>query len=77
LNKTIPNQENETFDVTAIDDPDFKQPWLLATPVTLKPESVYAIYKDRWPVEQIPHSAKQMVGAHRQFFDNKERPTPA
>jgi hypothetical protein len=72
LNKTIPNQENKTFDVYAIYDPDFKQPWLLATPVSLKPESVYAIYKDRWPVEQIPLSAKQMVGAHRQFVHNKE-----
>jgi len=72
LNKTIPNQENETFDVYAIYDPDFKQPWLLATPVTLKPESVRAIYKDRWPVEQIPLSAKQMVGAHRQFVHNPE-----
>ena len=72
LNKTIPNQENETFDIYAIYDPDFEQPWLLATPVRLKPQSVRAIYKDRWPVEQIPLSAKQMVGAHRQFVHNPE-----
>ena len=31
----------------AIYDPAFKQPWLLATPVKLKPESVRAMYKDR------------------------------
>jgi hypothetical protein len=30
------------------------------------------MYKDRWPVEQIPLSAKQMVGAHRQFVHNSE-----
>jgi hypothetical protein len=72
LNKTIPNQENETFDIYALYDPDFEQPWLLATPVRLKPQSVCAIYKDRWPVEQIPLSAKQMVGAHRQFVHNPE-----
>lgn len=72
LNKTIPNQENETFDIYAIYDPDFEQPWLLATPVRLKSQSVRAIYKDRWPVEQIPLSAKQMVGAHRQFVHNPE-----
>jgi hypothetical protein len=72
LNKTIPNQENETFDIYAIYDPDFEQPWLLATPVRLKPQSVRAIYQDRWPVEQVPLSAKQMVGAHRQFVHNPE-----
>jgi hypothetical protein len=72
LNKTVPDPENTLFDVYAIYDPDFKTPWLLATPVTLKPESVRAIYRDRWPVEQIPLSAKQMVGAHRQFVHNAE-----
>ena len=44
----------------------------VATPVRLKSQSVRAIYKDRWPVEQIPLSAKQMVGAHRQFVHNPE-----
>ena len=72
LNKTEPNETNKTFDVYAIYDPDFDKPWLLATPLKLKPESVRAIYKDRWPVEQIPLSAKQMVGAHRQFVHNSE-----
>lgn len=72
LNKVVPDEKNPTFDVYAFYDPAFEQPWLLATPVTLKPESVRAIYKDRWPVEQIPLSAKQMVGAHRQFVHNPE-----
>jgi hypothetical protein len=72
LNKTIPGENNTTFDVYAIYDPDFDKPWLLAIPLKLKPESVYAIYKDRWPVEQIPLSAKQMVGSHRQFVHNPE-----
>lgn len=72
LNKAIPDQENQTFDVYAIYDPDFEQPWVLATPVKLNPQSVRSIYKDRWPVEQIPLSAKQMVGAHRQFVHNPE-----
>jgi len=72
LNKTIPDPHNKTFDVYAFYDPQFKQPWLLAIPVKLRSESVYAIYTDRWPVEQIPLSAKQMVGAHRQFTHNRE-----
>jgi hypothetical protein len=67
-----PDKDNQTFNGYAIYDPDFAQPWLLATPLHLKPESVRAIYKDRWPVEQIPLAAKQMVGAHRQFVSHPE-----
>lgn len=67
-----PNVHNPTFDVYTIYDPRFDTPWLLATPVVLTPVSVRAIYKDRWPVEQIPLSAKQMVGAHRQFVHAEE-----
>ena len=72
LNKIEPNKKNETSDVYAIYDPKFEQPWLLATSLKLKPESVRGIYNDRWPVEQIPLSAKQMVGSHRQFVHNPE-----
>jgi len=67
-----PDAHNQTFDVYAIYDPSFDMPWLLATPVTLKPISVKNIYKDRWPVEQIPLSAKQMIGSHRQFVHAEE-----
>ena len=72
LNKVVPAEKNKTFDVYAFYDPAFEQPWLLATPVILKPESVRALYQDRWPVEQLPLSAKQMIGAHRQFVHNSE-----
>jgi len=68
----VPNAHNQTFDVYAIHDPSFDTPWLLATPVVLKPISVRNIYKDRWPVEQIPLSAKQMIGSHRQFVHTEE-----
>jgi hypothetical protein len=67
-----PTAHNQTFDIYAIYDPSFASPWLLATPVVLKPISVRNIYKDRWPVEQIPLSAKQMIGSHRQFVHAEE-----
>lgn len=72
FNEQKVSKENKTFDVYAIYDPEFDKPWLLAVSVPLKPESVRAIYKDRWPVEEVPLSAKHMVGAHRQFVHNKE-----
>jgi hypothetical protein len=68
----VPNAHNQTFDVYAIHDPSFDTPWLLATPVVLQPISVRNLYKDRWPVEQIPLSAKQMIGSHRQFVHAEE-----
>ena len=68
----IPGLQAKTFDVYAIYDPAFTVPWLLATPLKLKPATVKAMYHDRWPVEQIPLSAKRMVGAHRQFVHADE-----
>jgi hypothetical protein len=60
------------FCVYAIHDPAYDQPWLLATPLPLPAPTVRAIYQDRWPVEQIPLAAKQMLGAHRQFVHAPE-----
>jgi hypothetical protein len=69
----LPGQkENRLFDVYAIYDPAYDTPWLLSTPLKLKAATVRAMYQDRWPVEQIPLSAKQMVGAHRQFVHAEE-----
>jgi hypothetical protein len=68
----IPSPQAKTFRVYAIYDPAYTTPWLLATPLKLKAATVKAIYQDRWPVEQIPLAAKQMVGAHRQFVHADE-----
>ena len=69
----LPGQkQNRLFDVYAIYDPAYATPWLLATSLKLKAATVRAIYRDRWPVEEIPLSAKQMVGAHRQFVHAEE-----
>ena len=68
----IPGSQAQTFRVYAIYDPAYTTPWLLATPLALKAATVKAMYQDRWPVEQIPLSAKQMVGAHRQFVHAAE-----
>jgi len=72
LPDVVPSEKAKTFQVYAIYDPAYETPWLLATPLKLKAASVKAIYQDRWPVEQVPLAAKQMVGAHRQFVHNQE-----
>jgi hypothetical protein len=59
--------ENETFTVAAIYDPRYKNPLLVAFSLDLSVEAAHGMYRDRWPVEQIPLAAKHMLGAHRQF----------
>ncbi|MEA4906907.1 MAG: hypothetical protein VB089_04765 [Anaerolineaceae bacterium] len=72
LPDVIPGSQAQTFRVYAIYDPAYTTPWLLATPLHLTAATVRAMYQDRWPVEQVPLSAKQMVGAHRQFVHADE-----
>jgi hypothetical protein len=59
--------DNPTFNVVAIHDPRYREPWLLACPLKLSGAALRGLYRDRWPVEQVPLAAKQMLGAGRQF----------
>lgn len=61
-----------TFSLYVFTDPLYTQPLILATDLDLQPETVLAIYLDRWPVEHPPLAAKQMVGLHRQFVFSSE-----
>jgi hypothetical protein len=67
-----PDPQAQTFNIVAIHDPRYKKPLLLATPLSLKGETLQELYLDRWPVEQLPLSAKQMIGAVRQFVHAPE-----
>ncbi len=57
----------QAFSIYVYHDPCYKQPLLLATNLVLAPPTAYLIYRDRWPVEQAPLAAKQMIGLHRHF----------
>jgi len=61
-----------TFTVVAIYDPAYTEPLLVATPLALSPAVLRELYRDRWPVEQLPLAAKQMLGAARQFVHEQE-----
>jgi hypothetical protein len=60
------------FQVVAVRDPRYQTPLLVATPLGLTPREVRDLYRDRWPVEQVPLTAKQMLGAARQFVSAPE-----
>ena len=56
-----------TFSTALIHDPRFDEPLLLNTALPLTGAHLQAFYRDRWPVEGLPLTAKQMLGAARQF----------
>lgn len=60
-------QQQETFDILVFFDPLYLDPLVLATNVTLLPETAFKMYLDRWPVEQVPLVAKQTLGLGRHF----------
>ncbi len=62
-----PEQDAPTLTVIAVHDPRYREPLLLASSLALSPHVLHALYRDRWPVEQLPLAAKQMLGAARQF----------
>jgi hypothetical protein len=58
---------NELFTIWVFDDLLYQNPLVIGTNLPAQPETIFRLYLDRWPVEQPPLVAKQMLGLHRQF----------
>jgi hypothetical protein len=61
-----------TFRCAVIHDPRYQEPWVLVTNLPVSAYALWCLYRDRWPVEQLPLAAKQMLGAHRAFVFGDE-----
>ena len=61
-----------TFAVVAVHDPRHSEPLLLASPLAVTARTLRDLYADRWPVEQLPLVAKQLLGTGRQFVSAPE-----
>ena len=55
------------FTIWVFFDPLYLKPMVLGTNLDAPAETIFRLYLDRWPVEQPPLVAKQMLGLHRQF----------
>src|SRR6266849_4122378 len=55
------------FRCVVINDPRYQEPLVLATNLPVSAYALWGLYRDRWPIEQLPLAAKQMLGAHRAF----------
>ena len=60
------------FRIVVIFDPRYKKPLVLATNKPLTAYALWRIYADRWPVEQMPLAAKQMLGCERSFVHGEQ-----
>ncbi|HZG46574.1 MAG TPA: hypothetical protein VEZ41_09980, partial [Allosphingosinicella sp.] len=60
------------FGCCVIRDPRYKTPWVLLTSLSVSGESLWRLYRDRWPIEQVPLAAKQMLGGCRSFVHSGE-----
>lgn len=61
-----------SFRLVVIHDPRWTEPLVLATTLPVSPRALRDLYLDRWPVEQLPLAAKQMLGAARAFVSADE-----
>jgi hypothetical protein len=60
------------FRIVVIHDPCWTEPLVLATTLAVSARALRDLYLDRWPVEQLPLAAKQMLGAARAFVSAPE-----
>ncbi len=60
------------FRCCVIRDPRYQTPWVLLTSLSVSGESLWRLYRERWPIEQVPLAAKQMLGGCRSFVHSVE-----
>lgn len=61
-----------SFVCVVIYDPRYKEALVLATNLSVSGYALWRLYRDRWPIEQLPLAAKQMLGAQRAFVHGQQ-----
>ena len=59
--------DNPIFSIWVFFDPLYRDPLVLGTNLAARPQTIFCLYLDRWPVEQVPLVAKQLLGLERRF----------
>ncbi len=57
----------QPFSCALIIDPRFRRSLLVIYSVSLSGQALRNVYRERWPIEVLAQTAKQVIGAHRQF----------
>lgn len=61
-----------SFRCLVIYDPRYQEPLVLLTNLPVTAYALWRLYRDRWPIEQLPLAAKQMLGCERAFVFGEE-----
>lgn len=56
-----------TFTIWVYHDPQYREPLVLGTNLAAQAATIFQLYLDRWPVEEVPLVCKQLLGLQRQF----------
>ncbi len=67
-----PDAKAKPFRLMAIYDPRYPEPLLLASNLDVSAPALWRLYRDRWAIEQLPLSAKPMLGTERAFVSGQE-----
>ncbi len=59
--------DQPTFTIWVYHDPLYQEPLVLGTNLTAQAVTIFHLYLDRWPVEEVPLVCKQLLGLQRQF----------
>jgi hypothetical protein len=59
--------DTATFTIWVYYDPLYQEPLVLGTNVAAHAATIFRLYLDRWPVEEVPLVCKQLLGLQRQF----------
>jgi hypothetical protein len=54
--------DNAHFTIWIYDDPLYRAPRVLSTNVAASPTTIFQLYLDRWPVEEVPLVCKPLLG---------------
>jgi hypothetical protein len=57
----------QTFNCAVFHDPRYRQPLVISYSVPVSGPALRQLFRDRWPVEVLPLTAKPILGAGRQF----------
>jgi hypothetical protein len=64
--------DSPTFRIVVVHDPRWTEPLVLATTLAVAARALRDLSLARWPVEQLPLAAKQLLGAARAFVSAPE-----
>jgi hypothetical protein len=59
--------DNALFTIWVYHDPLYQEPLVLGTNLTAQAATIFQLYLDRWPVEEVPLVCKQLLGLQRHF----------